>query len=86
MGNGTSSGAQTPNQVGVVVRDRENFPVISKSLLELTTEQLQMRIDELRRAQNLNRNRLIPDPHLEENLEMAQVTHEFAKTAVERRG
>lgn len=84
MGSGTSSGVQTPEQPGVIVRDGENFPIIPKYLLELAPDVIQKRINNIGNLLEHNRSSILPDLKLEERLETSQVVLEFAKTAVER--
>ena len=84
MASGISDGVQTPKQPGVIAREGENFPRIPKRLLKLTPDELQERIDGIKKSLECRSESIFHDNELEERLEMSQVVYEFAKTAVER--
>lgn len=84
MGEGTSSGVQTPKQVGVITVERENFPHIPEGLLKMSPSQIQERIDRTVSLRALNSESLFPSLEREAKLEDAQFLLECAKTAVER--
>lgn len=84
MGYGTASGTQRPRQAGVIVRDGESLPKIPESLLVLSPDEIQERINRIRKFQELNTTRLLPDLELQDRLENFQFVLVCAKTVVER--
>jgi len=84
MGDGTSGGAQTPQQPGVIVREGENFPLIPDRFLKMSPDALQKLIERVVRQIEYNQESIIPNREHIEKLELTHVILMAAKVAVER--
>ncbi len=84
MGDGSSSGVQTPTQPGAIVREGENIPRIPSRLLKLSTEELDATRERLSRALSRETQSPLPNLETEEKLENDIFVYDAAKEAVRR--
>lgn len=84
MGQGTSSGVQTPSQPGVIVGERKNFPRIPQFLLMLSQEELMTRRDGLWGKLQAKIRFPVPDEVVIRKLEDIIFVYDAAREAVRR--